>query len=339
MSRRQSFLNVLNGSLDPVSAALWGFEGLPEALATIKMADATLSDPTVQNNHLACEGRLKYESAAPDCDLNTGEAESVQNPLASTEHVMSLSDLWADPHGRDTLIGLDFQFSKIWEANTSRLTLQDYTQLYKANFVALNEIIASQDTTLVERIRAYQRREEMENLQRMHMEEMRQIQEPPFDPEYSSRADARNHGIFESSRAYGSTAVDPFSQLPRDDGRGISANALPYYAKRYSSPASHIDPLHPSLVNYTLEDAPVDPERSGVWPAPHRDFPALEVLDSGHSQRKHQLDNPHTVMGQSKVTSSPRQILHTTPYQQSHAYLPHKMPQTSSSPVPPVMIP
>ncbi|KAG8790984.1 hypothetical protein FRC17_008823, partial [Serendipita sp. 399] len=300
MSRRQSLLNVLNGSLDPVSAALWGFEGLPEALATVKMADTSLSDSTNQSNRPACEGQYIDDNANQTCDSDGGETESAQSSSATQEREMSLSDLWADPHGRDTLIGLDFQFSKIWEANTSKLTLQDYTQLYKANFMALNAIITSQDGMLVERIRAYQRREELENLQRKHMEEMRQIQRPFFDPEYSVMGDAQNPTTPQPPYHYQPAGVDPISQIQRDDGHNVPTNNLSYHTKRHSSPSSHLDPLRSSLALHTLEDARIDhPGRSGSWSAPLRDFPPLEVSTAPRSQMRSQVDTSYSSMGQS----------------------------------------
>ena len=81
-SRRQSVSTALNdGQLDPFIAALWGFDGLPEALATVKQRDASISQAA---QDIAAANSLETKTETVLNDAASSDAGSSATSQASS---------------------------------------------------------------------------------------------------------------------------------------------------------------------------------------------------------------------------------------------------------------
>ncbi|CAG7847721.1 SubName: Full=Uncharacterized protein {ECO:0000313/EMBL:CCA67879.1} [Serendipita indica DSM 11827] len=260
-SRRQSVSTALNdGHLDPFIAALWGFEGLPEALATVKQRDAsttlTTQDPVAGNS-------LETKPETLVNGTTNMDAES------SAPSQASLRLQGADQHGRDTLSGLDIQFSKIWGRSTTRITLDEYKQLYQANFLAINQLIETQESILVDAVRRYQADEEHVRQTRLYMEHARQAQSLSlFDPDYGTLlVDAQHGSPLKPLHNHSAVGVDPLS--PSMFG---SQEAQEYPLSETASTKADIDALTESLGPLNLQEPLSETAaRSASWSAPIRE--------------------------------------------------------------------
>lgn len=233
----------------------------------------------------------------------------------------------ADPNALYTMTCLEGQFVKVMGLNPSRLTINDFEQLYKAKFRELNEEIIRENLGFVEAMQVYERdyQDYQERMQRLRMQQMQQHMEvaehhrqsqDPFDSRYSGTP-AQGTYIYSSSSPLEPLVVesnqksDPFSRM------AVEHPSVQLHGQTHWNPGNFV------ALETTQQEQPA--LRSSSWSSP---IPYSPISADRYSQSRgsSHTDNSRHIVGESAL------VYYSTPPQGSTTDLDsYKMVDPASS--------